>query len=228
VTADRPGPPRPGLLLSAERVVFDTTFPRHLAVLGTPYLKILTQLFTGRAAIPQGVELELRQAAQRGWAPAAVALIGSYPILPTVQLTDEQFERAERLRSLLPVKTGKRSENLGEAQAIILAKDLGCPLVIDERDGTVAAVGRGVAAFSSAWVLILTALEGYHPDDDAWDIYCRVCAAGMGIPRESPWQPSASGEARFRQVLRDWRVARANAAAKSAPPPPSGRSVTRP
>lgn len=37
-------------------------FPRHLAVLGTPYLRILQQLFGDRAVIPQAVELELRQA----------------------------------------------------------------------------------------------------------------------------------------------------------------------
>lgn len=57
-------------------------------------------------------------------------------------LNDAQFARADLLRAAMPVKTGKASENLGEAQAIVLAQDLGCPLVIDERDGMAAAATR--------------------------------------------------------------------------------------
>jgi len=198
-------------LRTATVVVFDTTFLRHLAVLGGPYLEILRKLFDGRAVMPLAVELELRQAVRGGHAPSAQALIASDAIVRTVRLDDEQVTRAHRLREDLPVKNGGASENLGEAEAIILAQDLAAEgetvLVIDEGDGTIAALGRGVNALGCVYVLMLAAVEGHYRDDEAWDVYVRLAAStAMGIP-DGGWQADEAGRVKFHDYLDKWRAA---------------------
>ena len=128
--------------------------------------------------MPRAVELELRKAVRGGHAPSAHALIASDAIVRTVRLDEDQQVRALRLREDLPVKEGGSSENLGEAEAIILAQDLIAQgisvLVIEEGDGTIAALGRGVNALGCVYVLMLAAVEGLYTDDDAWGIYARL------------------------------------------------------
>jgi predicted nucleic acid-binding protein len=215
-----PSAPRPGRLRTATYVVFDTTFLRHLSVLGVPYLEILQRLFGGRALMPRAVELELRQAVRGGFAPSAQALVASDAIVRTVRLDDDQEARAHRLREDLPVKAGGASENLGEAEAIILAQDLAAQgvsvLVIDEGDGTIAALGRGVNALGCVYVLMLAAVEGLYTDDDAWDIYVRLVATGLGIPNGG-WTADQAGRLKFHDYLRKWRAALAPPPAETAP-----------
>jgi predicted nucleic acid-binding protein len=212
-----PAAPRPGQLRTATYVVFDTTFLRHLAVLGAPYLEIVRRLFAGRAVMPRAVELELRKAVRGGHAPSAHALIASDAIVRTVRLDEDQQVRAIRLREDLPVKEGGSSENLGEAEAIILAQDLIAQgisvLVIEEGDGTIAALGRGVNALGCVYVLMLAAVEGLYTDDDAWGIYARLVeATEMGIP-DSGWRADENARLKFHDYLRKWREALAAQAA---------------
>lgn len=191
-------------------MVFDTTLPRHLATLGGPYMEMLRVLFGRRAVIPRAVEMELRQAARLGHAPSARALIGQRGILRTIPLVHGQTERALRLREDLPAKSGAHSENLGEAEAIILAQDLAVQgasvLVIDDRDGAIAAVGRGINTLGSVWVMALAAVEGIRSDDDAWDIYGRLVGTGMGVPGTG-WRHDRDGHARFQTAITKWRAA---------------------
>ncbi len=173
-------------------------------------MQMLRDLFGHRAVIPGAVEQELRIAAHLGHAPSAQVLIGRRGILRTIRLEPDQAIRAQRLRASLPEKKGGSSENLGEAEAIILAQDQraggASVLVIDDGDGAIAALGRGVNTLGSVWVLGFAAVMGVQGDDDAWDIYERLVASGMGIP-ESGWQPGREGEQRFRDVLGQWRSA---------------------
>lgn len=206
-----PTAPRPGRLRTAAYVVFDTTFLRHLAALGVPYLEIIRQLFAGRAVMPRAVELELRKAIRGGHAPSAQALVASDAIVRTIRLDEEQQVRAHRLREDLPIKEGGSSENLGEAEAIILAQDLiaagASVLIIEEGDGTIAALGRGVNALGCIYVFMLAAVNGLYTDDEAWEIYVRLVeSTGMGIP-SAGWQVDEDACLKFRDYLQKWRDA---------------------
>lgn len=133
----------PSRLAGAQIVMCDTAFPRHLAMLGGPYLHQVVQGVLGtRGCIPPAVRMELKDA--KAYAPAVQVLLPPHGLLSEVDLSEEQREQAAALASLMPKKKGHERENSGEAQAIILAQDLGAPLVIDDGDGITAARGRGM------------------------------------------------------------------------------------
>ena len=114
---------------SAPHVVFDSTLPLYLALFG--YASLLTKLFAGRAVTPYAVDIELWKSTS--YVPALRALIGSNRLFSVKELSGSDEELAESIRQLLPEKDySKSSDNSGEAEAIVLAKRLGCPLVIVE------------------------------------------------------------------------------------------------
>ena len=171
---------------------------------------LLRTLFGDRVIAPRAVELELRKAMRHGWAPAAQALIGQHGILRIVSLTADQVERGNRLANELPVKDGQLWENRGEAHAIVLARDLQTQgrsaLVIDERDGSTAAIGQGINTLASVYVLMYAAVQAVLADGESWRVYVDLVErTGMGIPAEG-WRPTAANEQWFHATLVSWRA----------------------
>ena len=109
----------PARIATASTVVLDTTFPRHLAVLGEPYLRwVITGVLGARGRIPPAVRGELMRAKRH--APSVLVLLPPRGLLEEVRLSPDRLRVASALADQLPEKTGGRAENLGEAQAIVL------------------------------------------------------------------------------------------------------------
>jgi predicted nucleic acid-binding protein len=170
----------PAHLTSAAVVMCDTAFLRHLAVLGEPYLrKVVGAVLGDRARIPPAVRMELNAA--KTFAPAVRVLLPDQGLLRVVDLNGDQREESAALAELLPEKRGGPRENLGEAQAIILAQALGAPLLIDDGDGVLAARGRGVKVILGVHLLQHAALMGSLTDDEAWDVWERLCSTSVAF-----------------------------------------------
>lgn len=194
---------------SAPHLVFDSTLPLYLALFG--YASLLTKMFAGRAVIPYAVDLELWKSTS--YVPALRAIIGSNRLFSVEELSGSDEELAESIRQLLPEKDyAKSSDNAGEAEAIVLARRLGSPLVIVERDGTLQATALKVATYSAVDVMWWAALTGACSDADAWDIYDRMINAKsrerrMGVTEDFGWGPKQATQARFEAELRRLRGA---------------------
>jgi hypothetical protein len=66
-------------------------------------------------------------------------------------------------------------EDRGEVATILVAKDLGCPVLIDERWGRETfAVKKGVATFSTEELAVEMAAAGVLSANDAFDVFRRV------------------------------------------------------
>lgn len=213
-------------LASAQIVMCDTAFPRHLAVLGEPYLRSVIEAMLGdRGRIPPAVRMELASA--RTFSPAVRVLLPDDGLLREVGLTDVQREQAGALAALLPEKKGGPRENLGEAQAIIVAQHLGAPLLIDDGDGVTAARGRGIKVILGVHLLQHAALIGSLTDTDARDVWERVCSPSVGFKpaRQSEWDTCALCKATFLATI---AAARREfpGAPRSATGPPSASGGT--
>jgi hypothetical protein len=193
----------PGRLAGVDKVVLDTAFPRHLAVLGEPYLRaVIGSVLHGTGRIPPAVKMELTKA--KRYAPSVLVLLPPRGLLMAVALTGQQTEEAAALAAVLPVKSGGMGENLGEAQAIVAAQALNSPLVIDDGDGIRAALGRRINVVLGIHLIQHAALEGFVSDDDGWDIWRRVCSPGVGFKPSTAitrWDTCADCQATFRASI---------------------------
>lgn len=196
-----------GRLVSSPKVVFDTTIPRYMAKLGC--VDLLAAMLGDRAVVPLAVDLELKSIRRK--IPGINDVVGERGCMAVRSLDDEQERRAAALRIALPQKQypPRASENLGEAQAIILAQDNQWPLVLEDWDGTVAAIRRKVEVFASVHVLLVAAITGHCTDSDAWTIYRDlIVVAQLGVPRKSGWDASDASKERFLAHLQAIRAAR--------------------
>lgn len=112
-------------------------------------LKLLNQLF-GDVLIPEGVKVEVVDRGLEVKAPDALAI---KHVLETAN-----WMRAEKLTATQRSEAGRLSENtlidVTDGEAIILARDMGAPLLVDDREAVAVCRLEGIETIGTLGVII--------------------------------------------------------------------------
>jgi predicted nucleic acid-binding protein len=171
--------------MSCRRLVFDTGPLCSFAVVSR--LELLEAICTGHGSWPLSVQRELRAGA-RTLPALAHAHELSFLGVPEVLERPADILEAELLRVRLAGSSLGQRRNLGEAEAIFLARRRGGVLVSEDRDARMLAASElGPGRVASTPDLLARAVRmGLVEVADAWKLHRAMIAAGRRPGRLDP------------------------------------------
>jgi hypothetical protein len=187
-------------LLTGE-VCFDAMVPRHLCRIKK--VEAIVQAFAGRARWPEAVDIEWRRAQTN--VPGLKELRRG-PFGKTVKITEDQARDADdlRLEKMTRSQVTSTTVNLGEAEAVVLCKERGWPLVTHDELGKQWAAANGISVFDVADVLLAAARLGCVKPGKANKCFSQLFeptdesdpakAAMISLPPPPPGDPRAGSD----------------------------------
>jgi hypothetical protein len=141
-------------------------------------LEAMATYLDDRLWVTQDVAIELgrRSRIPKHAALGALSFVPRFPRHEPITITDRRMLQqvddiiAGRRRR----KPGHFMEDRGEVATVLLAKERGWPVLIDERWGTAFATKKGVVTFSTEELCVEMAVSDTLTDDHAYDVFKRV------------------------------------------------------
>jgi hypothetical protein len=145
-------------------------------------LAVMDKYLDERLWIAQDVAIELQRRSQTS-AHAALARLQWKPPFPRhepITITDRRM-----LQQIEDIVAGRRKRNpahfmadRGEVATILLAKERGWPVLLDERWGTTFAERKSVETVTTEDLCVELTIAGKLSDDHAFDVFKRVYRTG--------------------------------------------------
>lgn len=149
----------------------------RFAEAGDDAIDALVNYLGGSIRITQDVSIELQRLAKTQFPRLKRFTWQKFPVEDPITITDKRL--LDQIENIVQGRRrhnpGHFMEDRGEVATILVAKDLGCPVLIDDRWGRETfAVKKGVATFSTEELAVEMAADGVLSENDAFDVFRRV------------------------------------------------------
>jgi len=127
--------------------------------------------------ITQDVSIELQRLAKTQFPRLNRFIWKKFPVEDPITITDKRL--LDQIENIVQGRRrhnpGHFMEDRGEVATILIAKALGCPVLIDDRWGKERfAIKKGVLTFSTEDLAVEMAVAGALSEDDAFEVFRRV------------------------------------------------------